>query len=84
VQLELIYVRSSTVAAVGYDPVHRWLDVVFMDGLRYRYLDVPIYIHGGLMSAVSKGTYFNRQVKGRFSHAVIGSPNAPARRPDRR
>jgi len=75
--LELAPVKSSTIAALGYDAARLWLDVVFVDGLRYRYLAVPRHLHEALMSASSKGTFFNRQIKGRFLYTVIETPDAP-------
>jgi len=73
-------VRSSTIAAVGFDADRLWLDVVFVKGLRYRYLGVPPHLHEGLMNARSKGTFFNRQIKGHFLYTVTEDPDESAAR----
>jgi hypothetical protein len=35
----------------------------------YRYFDVPVDVHENLLRASSKGSYFNRFIRGRFAYA---------------
>ena len=65
--------ESSIIMAIGYDEGRRWLDILFTEGIRYRYLDVPIKVHQGLITSSSKGAYFNARVKGRFLYTQVAS-----------
>ncbi len=56
-------VSSSNLASVGYDLDSATLEVAFLNGRVYQYQGVPEEIHLGLMSAGSKGSYFNEYVK---------------------
>jgi len=58
-----VIVRSSNLAAVGYDPKQRLLEVEFRHGGVYQYKHVPPDLHRGLMSAPSIGSYFAAQIK---------------------
>jgi hypothetical protein len=59
-------VKSSNVAAVGYDGFTQTLEVEFKSGGIYRYHDVPSYVHDQLMQADSKGHFVNVFVKGKY------------------
>ena len=56
-------VASSVVAAVGYDPVYRWLEVELKTGAVYLYRGVPARIHQAFLAALSKGSFYNRYVR---------------------
>jgi KTSC domain len=58
-----IPVSSSNLASVGYDPATQTLEVEFLNGGIYNYSGVPSSVYSGLMSAVSHGTYFDRNIK---------------------
>lgn len=62
--MERIFVSSSNLSSVGYDPTSRMLEVQFRNGSIYRYTNVPYSVHQGLMNAPSKGRYLDRMVKG--------------------
>jgi hypothetical protein len=62
-QMNRIPVASSNLAAVGYDSANSVLEITFLDGGIYQYYGVPSQIHAGLMSAGSKGSYFDQYVK---------------------
>ena len=49
--------------SVGYDIESRILEIEFTGGVIYQYFDVPEDIYLDLMSAESKGRYFNLVVK---------------------
>ena len=60
------YVESSSVRSLGYDPGDRALEVQFVSGGVYRYLDVPARVVEGLARASSIGSYVARNVRGRY------------------
>lgn len=62
--LEMIYVDSSNIEAVGYDDETQELHVQFLSAGYYIYSDVPRKIFDDLMNAPSKGSFLNREVKG--------------------
>lgn len=64
-------VASSNLRSVGYDQTSRILEIEFNNSRVYQYFDVSDYIHAGLMSAASKGTYFNEKIKDRFPYKRI-------------
>jgi len=61
--MNLVSVSSSTLKAVGYDPATNALQVAFINGGLYEYYGVPLGIHSALMSASSKGSYFDARIK---------------------
>ena len=62
--MERIPVQSSTLASVGYDPDSSILEIEFNSGGGvYQYFGVPEFVHEGLMSAGSKGAYFDHHIK---------------------
>jgi hypothetical protein len=64
--MERTPVSSSNLSAVGYDVDRQALEVEFKNGAVYEYSGVPDSEHDGLMSAGSKGTYFNANIKNRY------------------
>lgn len=62
----MIYVDSSNIEAVGYDDAAQDLHVQFLTSGLYIYHGVPRQIYDELMSASSKGSYLNREIKDRF------------------
>ena len=61
-------VESTTLATVGYDEARELLQLEFRRQATYQYLGVPAIVHHGLLSARSKGSYFNRSIRGRFPY----------------
>lgn len=61
--MERTPVTSSNLAEVGYDPASMTLEVLFHHGGTYQYFDVPESEFQALMSADSKGEYFNANIK---------------------
>ena len=58
-----IPVTSSNLRSVGYDQATSTLEVEFRHGGIYQYFDVPEARYEGLMSAYSKGSYFDTFIK---------------------
>jgi hypothetical protein len=64
-----IAVESTTLASVAYDDARGVLQLEFRSRAIYRYFGVPAVVCEGLLSASSKGRYFNRIIRGRFPYA---------------
>jgi hypothetical protein len=61
--MERQHVSSSNLRSVGYDQDSSTLEIEFNNGGIYQYLSVPVHIHTGLMTANSKGSYFDSHIK---------------------
>lgn len=64
-----IAVESTTLATVAYDADRELLQLEFRDRRVYQYFEVPADVHEALLRAPSKGHYFNRAIRGRFTYA---------------
>ena len=60
---EMVYVDSSNIESIGYEDDTQELHVQFLSGGYYIYHGVPRQIFDGLMSAPSKGSFLNREIK---------------------
>jgi len=69
--MERVQVVSSNIRSVGYDAESSTLEVEFNSGNVYQYLNVPKSEYEGLMSASSKGRYFNTNIKGAYQEVRI-------------
>jgi len=67
---------SSTLAKIVYDEAAALLQLEFCNRKTYQYFDVPVAIHQALLSAPSKGTYFNKAIRGRFRYCLVSCSNA--------
>ena len=61
-------VESSTFTTVAYDRADQVLRLEFRSRAVYCYFGVPTGVYQGLMAADSKGSYFNRNIRGRFPY----------------
>jgi hypothetical protein len=59
---------------IAYDSRNAVLHLQFRDGSIYSYSRVPVEIYGALLSAPSKGDYFNSKIRGRFAHNRSSGP----------
>ena len=64
-------VQSSMFLSVGYDRREKLLEVEFVSGRVYQYLDVPASEYRDLMRAESKGSYFNNHIRECYRHAQV-------------
>ena len=62
----MISVSSRAISAVGYDPASRRMKIEFKQGKTYDFCNVPEHIFNGLLSASSKGTYYNDYIRDRY------------------
>jgi hypothetical protein len=72
--MKITPVESSTLATVGYDEAGERLQLEFHSRAVYHYFAVPRAVHEALLSATSKGSYFNHVIRGRYRFAQVGSP----------
>lgn len=61
--MERTPVESSAINSVGYDPSGNRLEIEFKSGTIYQYTNVPEYMYIALMSADSKGAFFDRHIR---------------------
>jgi hypothetical protein len=54
------------------------LQLEFLSRAIYHYYGVPAAVHEALLGAPSKGSYFNRVIRGRFPHILILCASAQA------
>src|SRR5260370_31390086 len=67
-------VESVTLATVGYDETQELLQLEFGSRAVYLYFGVPAAGYEALLSASSKGRYFNGTIPGRAPHLqILGS-----------
>jgi hypothetical protein len=69
-----VRVNSTLLAKVTYEAGQSTLQLEFCNGAIYRYLAVPADIYHQLLSADSKGTYFNRQIRNCFAYVLLRPP----------
>jgi hypothetical protein len=69
------HLESTTLAAAAYDDGCGQLQLDFRDGTRYVYSGVGPDLYRGLLSAVSKGSFFNRHIRGHFPYAKLSAKN---------
>jgi hypothetical protein len=72
--MDRVPVESSVIAEVGYNVSCQTLEVQFRSGAIYLYYFVPQGVYDALITADSKGTYFNKQIKGVYEHHRIAEP----------
>lgn len=81
--LVVVAVESSTIASVGYDLTRRVLQLEFCNRALYHYFGVPAAVLEALLGSPSKGSYFNRAIRGRFPYVRV-VPAVRSGAPDRR
>jgi hypothetical protein len=64
--MEMIRVRSSAIQAVGYDQATHRMRIVFEQGDAYDFCGVPAHVFQNLLSASSKGSYYNDHIRDRY------------------
>jgi hypothetical protein len=69
-------VESTILAMVAYDDVRELLQLEFRSRAIYQYFGVPAAVHAALLRAPSKGSYFNRVIRGRFPYSLAANAQA--------
>ena len=62
---------SSHLDAVDYDSDTLQMTVTFKDGRSWRYDGVPVTMFQGIQHAPSAGSYFARNIKGRYPEQEV-------------
>jgi len=76
--MRIAAVESSTLATVAYDQVRELLQLEFCSRVIYQYVGVPAAVHAALLSAPSKGRYFNQAIRGCFPYRLVTECNTDA------
>ena len=74
--MNVIAVKSATLAACAYDDVRGILQLEFRSRAVCKYFGVPRPVYEALLTATSMGGYFNRAIRGVFPR--VRSPNPGA------
>ncbi|MDQ3198852.1 MAG: KTSC domain-containing protein [Verrucomicrobiota bacterium] len=70
-RIKRVPVTSSNVSSVGYSPKLHALEIEFVRGAIYRFLDVPPRLHRDLLSSNSKGRFIAENIRGRYRFVRI-------------
>ena len=70
--VEMVYIESSNLQAIGYDEIQQILYIEFKKSGTYQYFGVDKSIYDGFFNADSKGKYFDQTIKkAGYSYAKI-------------
>lgn len=67
----MTHVESSAIRDIDYAPNERRLRVRFASGAVYDYEGVPLTISEGFLAAESKGRYFARRIRDRYTYRRV-------------
>jgi len=65
-------VVSSFISSVGYDVDKKWLVLAFKSGMVYVYIGIPHEIYARLISAESKGRFYNKVIRHHYAISEAG------------
>ena len=66
--MNLQFVASTNVSAIGYDSDSMTLEVHFTNGSVYQYFDVPQSVYEEFMGSPSKGQYINLNIRNAYRY----------------
>jgi len=64
-------VESSAIAKVGYSKRRHMLEIEFVNGAVYRYLDVPATMYRDLVTAESKARFYDSNIKRHYRSVLV-------------
>jgi hypothetical protein len=64
-------VQSSAIAKVGYSKRRHILEIEFVNGAVYRYLEVPVVVYRDLMSAESKARFYDSNIRRHYRSVLV-------------
>ena len=70
-------VVSTVIRSIGYSKRLHTLEIEFVNGAVYRYLQVARSVYQALMVADSKAAYYDRNVKGHFTSVKMRPRTKP-------
>ena len=68
-----VQLASSMIASAGYDAPARVVEIEFVTGAVYQYLDVPPDLYQALLDAPSQGRFFHSRIRTVFRYHRIAS-----------
>ena len=66
-----VFVDSSNLEAVRYDPASGTLHIRFLNDSQYAFYGVPPGVHQGLMAAASKGSYHWKHIRNKYEYERV-------------
>ena len=69
--MERVPVISKNIHSIGYDAATETLEIKFDSGAVFQYYSVPANVHAELMTAPSKGSYFDYRVKNSYRYSKV-------------
>jgi hypothetical protein len=70
--MEMVPIENSrNISGSMYDGIAQQMYLEFSDGSRYKYKYVPIDIYMGFLESESKGSFFHKEIKGKFECVKI-------------
>ena len=64
-------VESTAIAKIGYSKRRRILEIEFVNGAIYRYLDVAPSVYRDLMSAESKARFYDSNIRRHYRSVLV-------------
>ena len=64
-------VQSRAIAKIGYSKRRHILEIEFVNGAIYRYLDIPLSVHRDLMSAESKARFYDSNIRKHYRSVLV-------------
>ena len=61
------------IQSAWYQPNRRQLDLLFGSGRHYRYANVPAHVARRFADALSKGRFYNSEIRGRYACTELGA-----------
>jgi KTSC domain len=74
--------QSTAIAKIGYSKRRHILEIEFVNGAVYRYLDVPVTVYGDLMAAESKARFYDSNIRKHY-HSVLVRPRQKQEPPEK-
>ena len=71
--MKLQPVNSSNIEAQGYDERSKTLQVKFKSGALHEFAAVPVETYNAFLMAPSKGSFFAREIRGKFESRKVGA-----------
>ena len=72
-KIKKLFVKSSSVDAVGYDKKSKTLRIWFHEGSAYDYYNVPKTKFEAIFKVPSIGAFVNQEIKGFYDYSLANS-----------
>lgn len=71
ITIEMVDVSAVNISKIGFSKEHLITAIEMLDGFLYYYLDTPEAEYIGLLKSESKGSYLQRNYKGKYRYVKI-------------